>query len=138
MVEKKLGAMMTCQNCGTLLTCNQIEYMGETKLQWQNPDKSAHYKFITDGKFECNIPDELEDTIQKSLDVAERTVTKEPSLTGLALTDEEMSILSRVIDEAASRVIYTYIKVRQKCHMHNITEPAVIGMIFNKTRETMT
>lgn len=53
-VEKKEGAKMTCGKCGIELVCHMSEYDGfENKLQWQNSDGTAHYKWTGPGKFDC-------------------------------------------------------------------------------------
>jgi len=63
-IEKKEGATMTCQECSTKLECHMSNYKGDfqNKLQWQNPDGSAHYKWNgTDDKgqpkFKCVLPE---------------------------------------------------------------------------------
>ena len=66
MVEKKLGAEMDCDSCGTHITCNKKTYAAfkdkpeRTVLQWQNEDGTAHYKWISEGKYDCIIPNEIE------------------------------------------------------------------------------
>lgn len=54
MTEKKEGAMMKCSKCGLTLTCRMSNYAYpyQNKLQWQNDDGSAHYKFAS-GKISC-------------------------------------------------------------------------------------
>ena len=54
MVEKKEGATMVCSSCNTTLTCRMSSYTHPytNKLQWQNPDGSAHYSY-NGGKFTC-------------------------------------------------------------------------------------
>ncbi len=63
-VPKSEGATMTCLECQTKLECHMSTYSGsyQNKLQWQNSDGSAHYKWSgTDeqgnAKFKCMIPD---------------------------------------------------------------------------------
>lgn len=61
MVEKVEGVEMSCKSCGTDLICHMSNYKGDfkNKLQWQNADGSAHYKF--NGKdYSCVIPEEIE------------------------------------------------------------------------------
>lgn len=55
MAEKQEGATMVCSSCGEKLTCRMSNYKPPytNKLQWQNQDGSAHYKY-DDGKFTCN------------------------------------------------------------------------------------
>lgn len=63
-IPKTEGATMTCVECSTELECHMSTYSGsyQNKLQWQNPDGSAHYKWIgtdKDGnaKFKCVLPE---------------------------------------------------------------------------------
>jgi len=63
-IPKTEGATMTCLECSTKLECHMSTYSGDfqNKLQWQNPDGSAHYKWNgTDdkgnAKFKCMIPE---------------------------------------------------------------------------------
>ena len=61
MVEKKDGAEMTCKSCNTELICHMSKYKGDfkNKLQWQNEDGTAHYKF-NGTEYSCNIPEETD------------------------------------------------------------------------------
>lgn len=61
MVEKKEGAEMTCLKCQTKLVCHMSNYKGDfkNKLQWQNQDGTAHYKF-NGSEYSCNIPENVE------------------------------------------------------------------------------
>ena len=54
LVEKKEGATMICTQCGAKLVCGMSKYPHpyKNKLQWQNSDGSAHYKYDS-GKFSC-------------------------------------------------------------------------------------
>jgi len=53
-VEKQEGATMMCGNCGEKLICRMSNYKHPytNKLQWQNQDGTAHYKY-DGGKFTC-------------------------------------------------------------------------------------
>lgn len=52
---KELGREEKCPSCQAKIKCGQTEYQGETKLQWQNADGKAHYKFdATTKKTSCN------------------------------------------------------------------------------------
>lgn len=55
MADKEEGAEMKCKGCGTLLVCHMSTYQNgfENKLQWQNSDGSAHFKWTGPGKFDC-------------------------------------------------------------------------------------
>jgi hypothetical protein len=41
--EKVAGNKGPCFKCGKDMFCNEIEYQGEKKLQWQGPDGKSHY-----------------------------------------------------------------------------------------------
>lgn len=52
--EKKAGAEIVCAACGNTLVCRMSEYANQNnKLQWQNKDGGAHYKFIKEGEYKC-------------------------------------------------------------------------------------
>jgi len=62
MAKKEEGKIQDCWQCGEQLTCRFIEYQGNTSLQWQNEDGTPHYKFISDGKYECRTSDDMPST----------------------------------------------------------------------------
>jgi len=57
MVEKVEGAEWNCGTCNTHLVCRMKVYEGDfkDKLQWQNPDGSAHFAY-NGHEYSCNIP----------------------------------------------------------------------------------
>lgn len=66
MVEKVEGLEQTCK-CGTVLICVKIikewQRKKEEKLQWQNKsDRTPHFKFAGNGKFDCVVPDTEQST----------------------------------------------------------------------------
>jgi hypothetical protein len=67
-VEKKEGATMTCQGCGERLVCRMSNYKHPyaNKLQWQNQDGTAHYKF-DGGKFSCTGVDQKSKQLKQAL-----------------------------------------------------------------------
>jgi len=56
-LTKVLGAVETCPTCKSEMFCNETEYQGTKKLQWQNKEGKSHYLAATfiDGKkqFPC-------------------------------------------------------------------------------------
>ncbi len=56
--EKREGAAMVCHKCGERLVCRMSRYMHPyaNKLQWQNQDGSAHYRY-DGGAFTCTGKD---------------------------------------------------------------------------------
>ncbi len=67
-MEKKEGATMTCGQCGAKLVCRMSTYKHPytNKLQWQNQDGTAHYKY-NGGKFTCTGQDEESKQLKKAL-----------------------------------------------------------------------
>ncbi len=41
--DKVAGNHGPCFKCGKDMFCNEIEYQGQKKLQWQGPDGKSHY-----------------------------------------------------------------------------------------------
>ena len=65
------GQEMTCKSCGTELIAREKKYEGfDSKLQWQNEDGTAHYKFAGPGKFKCNIPKSEEQKHDDAVNIA--------------------------------------------------------------------
>ncbi len=60
-VMKCDGAQKECDTCGTVLHCRLKKYKNyPDSLQWQNKNGNAHYLFIDDGEYACNIEVEEE------------------------------------------------------------------------------
>ena len=59
---------MTCSQCGQKLICRMSNYMHPytNKLQWQNQDGTAHFKFDS-GKFTCSGTDKKSKELKKAL-----------------------------------------------------------------------
>ena len=68
MVEKREGATMICHQCGDKLFCRMSNYKHpyKNKLQWQNQDGTAHYKY-DGGKFTCTGVDKKSKDLKKAL-----------------------------------------------------------------------
>jgi len=41
--QKTIGEQGPCFKCGKLMFCNEVEYQGNKKAQWQNQEGKAHY-----------------------------------------------------------------------------------------------
>lgn len=59
---------MTCHQCGEKLFCRMSNYKHpyKNKLQWQNQDGTAHYKY-DGGKFTCTGVDKKSKDLKKAL-----------------------------------------------------------------------
>jgi len=62
MVEKKEGNKTDCINCGQELTCGWSKPSGKfgQKLQWQNPDGTAHYTKFDGSMYVCPVEKEID------------------------------------------------------------------------------
>ena len=108
MPEKVEGAEMTCKGCGTELICHMSNYKGDfkNKLQWQNEDGTAHYKF--NGKdYSCNIPETDENEIE--LKDNTQTIIQESA----TIPDPQQQLHNLTNDEMIAR---TYDMVKQMYH----------------------
>ena len=67
MIEKREGAIMTCRQCGGRLVCLMSNYKHPyvNKLQWQNQDGTAHYKY-DGGRFTCTGVDKKSKQLKKA------------------------------------------------------------------------
>lgn len=95
MVDKVEDAEMTCKSCGTDLVCHMSKYEGgfENKLQWQNSDGSAHYKWKSVGKYDCVIPEESNETTEQPVNKdSQNPIPKVNSL------DEDMRYVKNKMD----------------------------------------
>jgi len=93
MVDKTEGAKMTCLNCQTELVCHMSSYGGDfqDKLQWQNTDGTAHYKFAgkdedNKTKFKCVMPDVTTSTPSES---TTNTAGDDPKIPISQIADEQ-------------------------------------------------
>jgi hypothetical protein len=109
MAEKKLGATMTCGQCGNTLHCAwSKEYEGKRNLQWQNEDGTPHYKRISPGKYECRIPDGQTPAPQTTGDTSYQTPQHaEPAVqeANLSLVYEKLDLLKGTMQTLLHEVI---------------------------------
>lgn len=95
MVDKVEDAEMTCKSCGSDLVCHMSKYEGgfENKLQWQNTDGSAHYKWKSPGKFDCVIPEENNETPKQTESKSHQT-----EIPKVNSVDEDMRYVKNKVD----------------------------------------
>ena len=156
MTDKKEGETKTCQSCNELIVCRMTDYKNyENKLQWQNHgDTKAHYdktgkcKRSSIATADTEIP--TSGSVSRDMDLSSNTVntfsfqipiTKAEALRKKYFAENpEDKVLIRRVEEGENvgkEVIGNYIGVLEACESMGITEPPVIGMIFNKTMERM-
>lgn len=87
-VVKQEGETKKCESCGDKITVRMSAYSGSyaNKLQWQNEDGTAHYKWIGTDKYECVR--QKEDSTQK--EVPKQTIQEPPSFPGVNVVPKKI------------------------------------------------
>jgi len=135
MAKKEEGKIQDCWQCGEEITCRSVEYQGNTTLQWQNEDGKSHYKFISDGKYECrtsHLPSTVYNPSETIDEVAFHAEQQKLETGRLADKLEELSKSpSFNVNGAVPNVIKLYIETLHMCDYLGITDEIKRGMIFN-------
>jgi len=115
MVEKTDGAEMTCKSCGTELICHMSDYRADFKnqLQWQNEDGTAHYKWISKGKYNCIIPNEIELKVEPQTITQETTTAYVPPV-NLDSVYDEIKLQQKMLESILHIVIDLKREVKEK------------------------
>ena len=121
-LNKVEGAKEQCPSCTQTIFCRMTKGSEKypSKLQWQDEDGSAHYSFDFNTKT----------TSCKSQTTTTSTIT----LTMPKGTGTDGRVLERFASDSeiiAKQKIAKYIGVKKACDESGITNPAMIGMIFN-------
>ena len=121
-LNKVENAIEKCPNCDSKIYCRMTKGSEKypAKLQWQDEDGSAHYSF---------------DFATKTTSCKNESPKKESlTLTMPKGTGTDGKVLERFSNDAeviAKQKIAKYIGVKKACDESGITNPAMIGMIFN-------
>ena len=121
-LNKVEGAKEQCPSCTQTIFCRMSKGSEKypAKLQWQNEDGTAHYSF---------------DFATKTTSCKSTTSKTEPlTLTMPKSEGTDKAVLerfSRDSETIAKQKIAKYIGVKKACDDSGITNPAMIGMIFN-------
>ena len=134
MVEKKEGATMSCQNCGTELVCHMSSYKGDfqNKLQWQNQDGTAHYKF-NGSEYSCNIPESNPQTNDEFLNQKQEQIKNEQEDNEKQIAEKTESQFTKEqlekIDQELDKLITIESFVTKKLTTGDLApNPAKVGM----------
>jgi len=125
--KEDLGTRKKCFTCKGIMVCKETEYEGKVKYQWQNDDGTAHYGFNQETqKSYCKSTPQEDNT--KGIDFEK--LIRENAL--------KSDSLRKVYDAHKEELVYPevmviYLKVLKDCEIMGITEPQVIGMMFNNT-----
>lgn len=123
-LNKVEGSKEQCPNCSNTIFCRMTKGSEKypAKLQWQNEDGTAHYNFDFKTK----------ETSCKS--VSQNSEITAPFITMPVSEGTDKAVLERMSSDAetvARQKIAKYIGVKKACDGSGITNPAMIGMIFN-------
>src|SRR3990167_10971495 len=121
-LNKVEGAKEQCPSCTQTIFCRMSKGSDiyPSKLQWQNESGEAHYNFDFATKT----------TSCKGVDaVTNPLVITMPK--GIGTDDKVLERFSKDSETIAKQKIAKYIGVKKACDESGITNPAMIGMIFN-------
>ena len=120
-LNKVEGAKEQCPSCTQTIFCKMTKGSEKypAKLQWQNDDGTAHYSFDFATK----------ETSCKSVESKTSLVLTMPKGTGT--DDKVLERFAKDSEVIAKQKIAKYIGVKKACDESGITNPAMIGMIFN-------
>ena len=122
-LNKVEGAKEQCPSCTQTIFCRMSKGSEKypAKLQWQNEDGTTHYSF----DFATKATSCKSTTLSKT----EPLILTMPKSEG---TDKAvLERFSRDSETIAKQKIAKYIGVKKACDDSGITNPAMIGMIFN-------
>ncbi|UVF62339.1 hypothetical protein [Nitrososphaeria virus YSH_462411] len=127
-LEKKEGNVEQCPTCTQKITCRMTKGSDKypAKLQWQNEDGTAHYNF--DFKTKETSCKGVDIPITTGVTYRLETITM-PKADGV-----EKEVIARIQKDSkaiAYQKIARYLGVKEACEESNITNPAMIGMLFN-------
>ena len=121
-LEKKDGNVEQCPTCHNKIFCRMTKGSDKypAKLQWQDEDGSAHYSF---------------DFATKATSCKSTTTTVSAMILTMPKSEgTDKAVLERFAKDSetiAKQKIAKYIGVKKACDESGITNPAMIGMIFN-------
>ena len=125
-LNKVEGAKEQCPSCTQTIFCRMSKGSDiyPAKLQWQNESGEAHYNFDFNTKTtSCKGVSNVEAVMNHSL------IVSMPKSDG---TDTK--VLERFKTDSkniAKQKIAKYIGVKEACDESGITNPAMVGMLFN-------
>ena len=128
-LNKVEGAKEQCPGCTQTIFCRMSKGSDKypAKLQWQNEDGMAHYSFDFATKTtSCKNQNVGVFEVEKVMNHLTITMPKGTGTDGKVL--ERFASDSETI---AKQKIAKYIGVKKACDESGITNPAMIGMIFN-------
>jgi hypothetical protein len=101
MIGKEKGAEDKCPSCKGTLVCREVEYKGESKLQWQYKDKEvAHFSYdFKTGKTACKESSDVPKT-----GTVNTSALQKIDLTGISIPEDQKQQIITASQEAAERL----------------------------------
>ena len=122
--EKIAGNHGPCFKCGTEMFCNEVEYQGTKKLQWQEQDGKAHYSFdvatkaTTCRQTAAKIKETVQSIIQQKIQLKDVDLNMDTLNKVLEVTQSSSQILKAIeygvreqLGETAPAHIGLYVKI---------------------------
>lgn len=131
MIRKEKGAEDKCPTCKGTLVCREVEYKGESKLQWQYKDKEvAHFSYdFKTGNTACKESSVAPQTGSSSANKDSMNLEK------ISLPGDQIASITSATVEGVERMLVVLAATQKVCGNVGITHPATIGMIFNQVCE---
>jgi hypothetical protein len=131
MIRKEKGAEDKCPTCKGTLVCREVEYKGESKLQWQYKDKEvAHFSYdFKTGNTACKESSVAPQTSNSSANKDSMNLDK------ISTPGDQVALIIKSSAELTERMLCVLSGVTRVCNNAGITHPATIGMIFNQVCE---
>lgn len=125
-LEKKLGNSGPCYMCGDTMFCNETEYQGTKKLQWQNADGKSHWLPNKQGCRKTNGETTTKVAQPKEMDLS----NFKPEL----VTESETVIWNDIVTKVTE---YTLLAQKKLQEYPEITNPALKGLISNNAFQVL-
>lgn len=132
MIPKQKDAEDVCPSCKQVLVCREVEYKGNTKLQWQYKNKEeAHFSFDFATKKSACKESGGDTGKQQASTSTQETI----NLDKLAIPGDQVAEITNASVELAERLLVVLKAATDVCHRAGISHPATIGMVFNQMCE---
>lgn len=136
-LNKTEGAEESCPTCHKTIVCRTVEYKGNKKLQWQDPNGGAHYLYDREtGKTSCKGNAE---NVAYSKEVG-RTVQSKGEI-HLEQIDIPLETLDELRGETEAMLKFQLARlyyIQEGLRNRGIdATPAFVGMLYNQQMATL-
>lgn len=136
MITKAEGAKDTCPSCQQELICRlKVSEKYGNSLQWQYADREeAHFSY--DFKTKKSSCKEMDGSTSSSKAVTQSSSVENIDLDKLKLPGDQVAQIVNETVDLTERMIVVLHTINSVCNRVGITNPPVMGMIYNQVCET--